>query len=525
MIRLERLLSSVVFNGVRSVTRDRRTAFGTEYTLVRSFREKNGTGLRLRPAGGDHWICQVSWRCRGQRALSFGGHLRWSERPSGGRQPSRVVGTGFRLCVLCGILVLLLSGDIGAQSPAWKAPVPGQALCCASETNVMRWVDAGTIRRRFQIYRETGFDMLRVEGLDASLQDQNGRIVGPRDLPYLLLARASNFRLKVNVSVFTQPDWYFRAHPQSRFINEDGAAASGVPGFWDPGTRERVAEVTGIVFAYMAEQRLFDNVDYIAPDFGPASEPIYPAAWTQEGPAKKAGEAFWFYGPSAQADFVRAMAARYRTVTAANANWGTNFHAWSEVSIPKPGKMPGPFWNDVLTWYRDSKRDFINWQIHNFKARLAKYPQAQRIKLLLYMSGTHYTGEEWRQAVQAGSGAASIRLMCDSEFLLDTAAREGCLLQYTGCENVPEVHYLFDYMHRKGNGIPMIGENAGQFADQPERIADAITGTELSGIDYTHTDVAFGPDTATPSPLLSRIKLALQKVTQAKRRSTSSNAQ
>ncbi len=383
----------------------------------------------------------------------------------------------------------------------------------------MRSADADAIQRRFQVYRETGFDMLRIEGLDTSIQDENGKMIGLHDLPYLRLARESGFRLKANVDAFIQPPWYFRAHPQSLFINEDGVAASGVPSFWDPGTRGRAEELTRVIFAYMAEHHLFDQVDYIAPDFGPASEPIYPAAWTQEGAAKKAGESFWFYAPGAQADFVRTMTARYETLAAANTAWRTAFRDWREVSIPKPGQMPGPFWNDVLLWYRDSKRSFIEWQIHNFRAQLARYPQARTIKLLIYVPGTHYTAAEWDQAVMTGSGSSSIRLMCDPEFLLETAAREGCVLQYTGCENVAEVRYLFAYMKSRKIFVPMIGENAGQFSVEPERIAEAVADTELAGLDYTHTDVAFEADTYTPSQWLPRIKKALRKVTDAKRRS------
>ena len=404
-----------------------------------------------------------------------------------------------------------------AQDLSWHAPSPGPALCCASETDAFRLSTPDLIQRRFQIYRDTGFDMLRVEGLGSSIQAEDGRVVGPADLPYLLLARESGFRLKVNINVLGQPDWYVRAHPQSQLINEDGQAARGEISFWDPDTRRRVATMTRVVFAYMAEHALFDQVDYLAPDFGPASEPIYPAAWTQGESAKKDGEAFWFYAPNARADFARAMADHYTTLAAANTRWGTSFPAWSEVVIPKPGTRPGAMWEDVLTWYRDSKRDFILWQIHNFQAQLARYPQARGIRLLLYVPGTHFTEADWRQAVATGGGSTSIRLMCDSDFLLDTAGQEGCVLQYTGCENVEEVAYLLGRLHEKGRSIPMIGENAQEAARQPEQIGRAVVETELAGLDYTHMDVAFGPDLITGNDLLPRLKETLLKIKAAKR--------
>ena len=211
------------------------------------------------------------------------------------------------------------------------------------------------------------------------------------------------------------------------------------------------------------------------------------------------------------------MADRYGTVEAANAKWGTIFPEWSEVVIPKPGARLGALWEDVLTWYRDSKRDFIVWQIHNFQTQLARYPQARRIKLRLYVPGTHYSTEDWRQAVVAGGGSERIRLMCDSDFLLNTAAREGCALQYTGCENAGEVAYLFDALRKKGLSVPMIGENAQEAATEPERIASVVVGTGLARIDYTHTDVAFGPDLITSNALLPRLKQALEQIRAAKK--------
>src|SRR6202034_1755215 len=102
----------------------------------------------------------------------------------------------------------------------------------------------------------------------------------------------------------------------------------------------------------------------------------------------------------------------------------------------------GRFWEDVLTWYRDAKRNFITWQIGNFKKHLAQYPESAHVKILLYVPGTHYSDEDWQNAVQTGNGKPNIRIMCDSRFLLDTAIREGCQLQYTGCENEEEVKYL-----------------------------------------------------------------------------------
>jgi hypothetical protein len=413
-------------------------------------------------------------------------------------------------CRIIFLLPLLLSTI--ATRADWAPAEPGKAHCCASESDSFRAGEPELILKRFQIYKDAGFDMLRVEGIGSDLFKEDGTAAEPRGAQYIKLANESGFRVKMNVNVLGQASWYFTSHPGSQLINEDGGIAVGEMSFWDPDTRKRAEECTDVAFKYMADHKLFQSMDLIAPDFGPASEPIYPAAWTQSGNAKKEGEAFWFYANNAQADFVRRMQDKYQTTDAANAAWHTALKDWREVRIPQPGTRPGRFWEDVLTWYRDAKRNFVIWQIGNFKKHLAQYPEAAHVKILLYVPGTHYSDEDWQNAVQTGNGKPIIRIMCDSRFLLDTAIREHCQLQYTGCENEEEVKFLLGYLKEKGKLVPMWGENAEGAANQAEHIADVVVYNGLAGLDYTHTSAAFEPNMITPNVLFPRVVHALARI-------------
>jgi hypothetical protein len=413
-----------------------------------------------------------------------------------------------RLCTLSSFILVM----VAPLHAGWQPTAPGQAHSCASETAPFPLAPAEVIQKRFDLYKQAGFDMLRVEGLGGHMVQPDGSLRDPAGLPSLLIARDSGFRLKLNLSTYGQAGWYFTAHPEAGMINEDGGRAERLA-YWAPGLRPRVELATAKVLQYMHDHGLFKNVDLIAPDMGPASEPIYPAAWTQQGLASKPGEAFWFYGPQAQAAFVQAMQAKYGTIAAANAAWGAPaFASWDAVTIPPPGTRPGPLWNDLLTWYRDTKRQFIVWNLENFKRQLARYPEAAKIKLLLYVPGTHYTDEEWRQAVATGNGNAHIRLMCDSAFLIDTAVKEGAELQYTGFENEPEDRYLSAYLRDHGYTVPLWAENGEGASPQTGKLTRIFQELPWAGIDYTHTNHAFAEDTVTPSPFFSQMTAMLAQV-------------
>jgi hypothetical protein len=168
----------------------------------------------------------------------------------------------------------------------------------------------------------------------------------------------------------------------------------------------------------------------------------------------------------------------------------------------------------MLGWYRDTKREFVLWQIGNFKRHLAKY-NLGATKLLLYVPGRDYAAEDWREAVRTGSGGRSIRLMCDSGFLLETAGKEGCWLQYTASENADEVAHLRQYMKDHGlDAIPMWGENAGVpgAAKHPGHLADVIVDQGLYGLDYTHSVYLFDEDGITPNELLEDLGKAYSRI-------------
>jgi hypothetical protein len=91
--------------------------------------------------------------------------------------------------------------------------------------------------------------------------------------------------------------------------------------------------------------------------------------------------------------------------------------------------------------------------------------------------------------------------MTDSEFLLELARANGCVVQYTRAENASEVRYLRQYMTAHEIATLLWAENAGveAIARDPERIAGIIEDYHLYGFEYVNSRYLFQPDGVTPS--------------------------
>jgi len=416
--------------------------------------------------------------------------------------------------------ILLVIGIFASSKvpAAWAQPphaaiVSTPARCCISESAPYRAADATLSRKRFDLYHKLSVNIIRTELVWREMEPRAGEWLDEYHLNHIKLAQQAGFRLKMNVcTISAPPAWFLAAHPDAKIINEFGDWSYNTLSLWYPALHQIIEQITDRLFQYMAAGNLFTNLEFIAPDFGPASEPLYPAVWTM-GPHYTHGPTFWCYDANAQADFRIKMRAKYGDIAIANARWQSQFKNWSEISIPPPKKRPGPFWEDVLTWYRDTKREFVRWQIRNYRAHMAKY-KIQNIPVLLYVPGFHISEEEWSAAITSGAGAKNIRSMCDSEFLLETARHENCWLQYTGSECEPEVAYLTGYMRQHNFSIPMWGENAGGpiEAIDPSHLADVILKYGLFGLDYVHSYYVFEKDGCTPNTIFPQLKAAYSRI-------------
>ena len=391
-----------------------------------------------------------------------------------------------RAALLSSVAVSLVTA-----AAADSAAAVGPTRVCVTEHTRFYADPLDVVRRRLDLYEQLGVDTLRLHS----------------DLPAGALTeelRTRRFHLKIILYVLGLPPEYWQQHPEAAMVDERGVADWHL-GPWSADLESQVAASGRAQLERLQRAGLLEHVDEIVADLGPAGEAIYPANWTL---ARDGEEAYWCYSAAAQADFRRAMQAKYGPVAAANAAWGLApelaFAAWERVAIPVPGTTwaRGAFWDDLLTWYRDAKRRLISVQIANTRRLLREFC-GDRARVVVYLPGWAYTAEDWRQAVATAAGPASIRLMTDNDWLMAQALEQGCVLQYTGAENAAEVRRIVTKLKAMGSDAyrSLWAENAGieSCGRDPQWLVRVITAFGLRGIDLTWSNWLFEDDHMTPS--------------------------
>ncbi len=406
-------------------------------------------------------------------------------------------------------LLAALLAIVGCAASAQKAvqpKAPQPARICMTEWAGYYDSTEAQFNVRFKHYRELGVDTIRVQ-------------TGWLDKPAFVSAlRKSNFRIKLILYVLGIDPQYAKEHPADRMVDEHGVADWHL-GPWNPDLEATTLNTASAELKRARDMGIAGNIDELVVDLGPAGEGIYPANWTVND--RQGEEAYWCYSAAAQASFRRAMQAKYSRIEVACDTWSLSgnqrFASWEALSIPPPRTAwaRGPFWNDMLTWYRDSKRVMLSGRIAQTQYLAKRYLQPDA-RCVVYLPGYAYSQQDWSTAVNEASGPASIRLMMDNDWLMQTAIDKGCELQYTGVENVDEVRNITRKLRDQGSkaASEMWGENAGNetAGRNPEWLARVITSYGLRGVDFTWSNWLFEKDGTTPSPTFNRFAHAVKMI-------------
>ncbi len=373
------------------------------------------------------------------------------------------------------IAIALIAGTV-------PGPPPHERCCISEPFPYLLEKNPDAIRKRFDAYKRLGVDIVRIHVFP-----------DPEDPAAAYAQTVKEFDFRLKVILLNLP-----GEAEFQLTDQNGALSKLAIDYWNPDARRVVEERTVFLLERLKTEGLMDRTDYVIPFLGPAGEAIYPHPWTTGLPEPT----FWCYGRYAQDAFREAMRLKYGQVDAANHAWDARFASWDEVKVLPPGTKPGAYWEDVLTWYRDSKRAFVRWSVDMIKRHADK-------PVMLYLPGTHLGEEAWKDAVRTGDGNVWVKIMTDTEFIVDLAAEQDCWLQYTGVDNRTEAQYIADYIRRKGyRYLRLWGENAGDIgcAKDPGALAGAVIDNGLFGLDYTHAHFVFEADGLTPNALFPQLK-------------------
>jgi len=186
---------------------------------------------------------------------------------------------------------------------------------------------------------------------------------------------------------------------------------------------------------------------------------------------------------------------KYGTLAAINAAWGTAYGSMNEIPVPRPNTVRGQMWADVLTWYIESKREFIEKQIQIFRAAVDKYSDG-RIQLIIFMPGASYTDSQWNSCVGSGEAIYQLRIGTDNNFMVTMADKYGGVLQFTGVPEPISLEQVRRFMYSNGYGhMPVICENyADERSSNLNNIMSHIRDYKLYGIDYTYSYFLYNSD-------------------------------
>jgi len=387
-------------------------------------------------------------------------------------------------------------------------------LCIADNPNLHK-LTAEQLQSRLNSFRDLGFGMIRTGIGRYGLHPEQDTPDLVQKLAFARQAITTGYKLKLQVGSWSAPpEEVLRVHSEARILNRLGETPPDFLSPWYPGLKDLLRRQAEAFFAYIARTGLMPAVTALIVDLGPAGEPIYPAAWVL-GKEAPADYSFWFYDEYAQAAFGRDMQFRYSNdIRRANRRWQADFKTWADVQIPHPKSHPGAMWEDVITWYRDAKRAVIRFQVSTCKALVAQhYKAAVQPQIIMLVPGSHLRADEIRQAISTGDGDYGVKLMLDTEFVLDLAHEQGCAVQYTGAENEPEVEYVLQYMQSKGYAMSVWAENAGgDAALNPERLAGIVIKANLYGLDYINANSVVAVDGVTPNSVMPKLASACKRL-------------
>jgi len=415
------------------------------------------------------------------------------------------------ICMMSGVLV-----QCQEKEPAGRSAEVVESLgLCFTEGKVTN-LDPEALGSRFKDYTDMGLKTIRLETGWVSFSKGSWALSGDSQT-IMQAAIDAGLRLKLVCPTISQPQTWVTRDPASQMRNYNGVAAVNTLSYWYEGIYDYTTDAINSQLAKLDELGFLEHMDALVVDFGPAAEPLYPAAWTQGGSLdnpNNAATSMWCYDDNAVADFKATMLEKYGSIGEINKAWGTALASMEDYTMPKAGTVKGQQWEDILTWYLESKREFVEKQIQIFREAVNTHTDG-RVQLILYMPGASFNQAEWDECIQKGDATFSMLIGSENEFIVEMADKYGCLLQFTGLPGIEPLKQIRQWMYTNGYGeIPVFGENYADLSSSqdPEALYQTIEDFNLAGIDYTFTKFLCQDDGVTMSEIGYKMAETLPKI-------------
>jgi len=382
-----------------------------------------------------------------------------------------------------------------------------------------------TIAGRLDDYKAAGIITIRI---DANYhKPSSGVWILPDATKHIIEAaveRGLNIKLILQ-TVKDPPEWLLR-NENARFKDSNGNLAWSAVSFWWDGLHDYLEMALRAQLNELRKYGLLDAIGSIQIDLGPWGEPGYPHATTEhpgqadaaQAPGVVLDEVFWCYGDNAVADFRVKMQTKYGTIAAANQAWGTSYANFAALSPPKEGEASGRLWEDMMTWYVQVKRDFVDWQVRMFVRVVSEY--YEDMPLVIFTLGGEITQAEWDISVRYGTATTGIKWARDDKQIVDLAYEHNLFVQHGGLETRedPWLRHLLNYIGTSGKtSIPVFAENPGSIHNDnlPANKVDLVRFFGLNGYCYMWARYLYEADGVTKTPYFNSLRDNVARFNQA----------
>lgn len=367
------------------------------------------------------------------------------------------------------------------------------------------------IDRRLAIYKDLGFNAIRLPISWSMFEPvENDWGLSKNKRRYFELVLNKGFELKAEIGAWSYaPDWFLEKNQRARMLDDAGRFKRQYISLWYPEAENIIKEKQSKVIRSLSDHGFLRSIYGGIIDLGPAGEPIYPAAWSVPGETKNS---FWFYGETAAAAFQIYVKEQFGDeMRNVNKRWRTHFNSWSQVNPTLSANYA--YYHDVLSWYRQSKRDMIVSITKSFLEDIHDLSPTTRPILLL--PGSHQTENYFEASKSMQTATDNIKIMNDWVFFFDLCVSLGIDIQYTAAEEAKEIAYLYSTLKQRRYSGAIWLENAGGLpASQPEMLAHIAADVAYRGYDYIGAGIVFPDRLTLDTSIGNRIKSALQLMNQ-----------
>jgi hypothetical protein len=349
----------------------------------------------------------------------------------------------------------------------------------------------------------------------------------PEQTRYIIeAAKERDMYIILGLQTIKDPPEWLLANENARFKDSNGRLAFSAVSFWYEGLHVFLETALRAQLDEVVKHGLQDTIGAIQIDTGAWGEPTYPGAATEHPmgadgawvPGVHYDEYFWCYGDNAAADFRVKMQAKYGTIAAANRAWGTSYASFAALYPPREGEARGQLWEDMLTWYLQTKRDFVEWQVEMFNRVVSEY--LDDIPLIIYIVGGYITQSEWNRSIESGTATGFIKVGIDNYQIVDLAYKHNLIIQYGGLEQHRDIvlEPMLIYMRRTGKAdIPIIGENPGSINNDnlASNKVELVRHFGLNGFNYMWARYLWEADGLTRTSYFHNLKDSVPRFKQA----------